>query len=95
MSLCLRIIAISFLVNWIEIALDNFLTALDSPGRSFIVSMCRTMIFPLAFLYGCAPMRGLVGVWLSPTFAGIASAIVSIYAARSLFCERVQQYQFK
>lgn len=95
MSLCLRIIAISFLVNWIEIALDNFLTALDSPGRSFIVSMCRTMIFPLAFLYGCAPMWGLVGVWLSPTFAGIASAIVSIYAARSLFRERVQQYQFK
>lgn len=93
MKLCLRIIAISFLVNWIETCLDVYLTALDSPGRSFVVSMCRTLIFPIAFLYICAPIFGLIGIWLSPTFAGVASAIVSIYAAKSLWKEKMKQYQ--
>ena len=51
------------------------------------------MIFPLAFLYICAPLFGLVGIWLSPTFAGIASAAVSIYAAKSLWKEKTAQYK--
>ncbi len=93
MSLCLKLIAFSFLVNWIEICLDVFLTALDSPGRSFIASILRTLIFPLGFLYICAPIMGLNGVWLAPTFAGIGSAVVSIYLARSLWINRVRLFK--
>ena len=94
MSNALAVIAISFLVNWVEICLDVFLTSLDSPLRSFIVSSCRTLIFPIAFLYILAPVWGLNGVWLSPTVAGIASAFVSIYAAISLWKERVKQFSY-
>ena len=69
--------ALSYLVNWIDGCLSGFLTALGEAGRSFIVSIAGTLIFPLVGLAVLVPSMGLNGVCLMPLFSGIISSILA------------------
>lgn len=83
LSLSLRameLFSLSYLVGWIDACLSSYLTALERPGRSLAVSLCGTLIFPVAALLLLTPAWKLDGVWLMPLAAGMASAIVAVLA---------------
>ncbi|MGN0909584.1 MAG: MATE family efflux transporter [Succinivibrio sp.] len=84
-ELCIRIFSISYLFIWAEICLRVFLTALESAGRAFILSMARTVVFPLASLWACTRLWGLEGVWISSSVSAFASAALGVYFALSLW----------
>lgn len=48
---CVRIFAFTYLFIWLDITLHAFLTALDCPSYSFILSFSKAIIVPLAGLY--------------------------------------------
>lgn len=80
----MRLFSLSYLVGWVDACISSYLTALDCPGRSLIVSFCGTLVFPLIALSVLAPIWKLDGVWCMPFVAGIASAIVAVIAVVSM-----------
>ena len=77
----MELFSVSYLVSWVDACLSSYLTALDRPGRSLMVSLCGTLVFPVAALWVLAPVWGLDGVWYMPAAAGAASAAVGVAAA--------------
>lgn len=70
--------AFSYLVNWVDCCLSSYLTAMGQAGKSFITSICGTLIFPLLCLVVLVPLQGFKGVCLMPLFAGILSGALAI-----------------
>lgn len=75
----MELYALSYLVNWIDGCLSGYLTALGKSVKSFVVSICGTLLFPLIGLAVLVPAMNLDGVFLMPLFAGILSGILSIF----------------
>lgn len=71
----------SYLVNWIDGCLSSYLTALGWAGKSFVTSICSTLLFPLLCLAFLVPLQGFEGVCLMPLFAGILGGVLSIFLA--------------
>lgn len=80
----MKLFSISYLVGWIDMCFSSFFTALERPGRSFMVSFFGTLLFPILFLFVLSELWGLNGVWLMPTIAGIASGILTIILAGTM-----------
>lgn len=74
----MRLYALAYLVNWIDGCLSGFLTALGQAGRSFVISIMGTLVFPLVGLAILVPSMGLDGVCLMPLLSGAVSAAVAI-----------------
>ena len=74
----MKLYALSYLVNWIDGCLSGFLTALGQAGRSFVVSIMGTLVFPLVGLAIMVPSMRLDGVCLMPLFSGVANAVLAI-----------------
>lgn len=70
--------SLSYLVNWVDGCLSGFLTALGQAGRSLIVSVMGTLVFPLAGLLIMVPSMGLDGVCLMPLLSGAVNALLAI-----------------
>jgi Na+-driven multidrug efflux pump len=84
-ELCMRLFSISYVFIWAEICLRVFLTALESAGRAFVLSMARTVVFPLFSLWICSSAWGLEGVWISSSVSAFLSAALGVYFAHSLW----------
>jgi len=76
-ELSMKIFAFSYLVGWVDTCFSSFLTALEQPARSLIVSLFGSFIFPVLFLCILTQAWELNGVWLTPTVAGLASAVLT------------------
>lgn len=50
--------ALSYLVSWIEMTLSGYMTALERPIASFLMSLAGTMVFPLLCLAIMVPLWG-------------------------------------
>lgn len=74
----MELYALSYLVNWVYRCLSSYLTALGKAGKSFITSICGTLVFPLICLAVLVPLKGFDGVCLMPLFAGILSGVLAI-----------------
>lgn len=74
----MKLYALSYLVNWIDGCLSGFLTALGQAGRSFVVSIMGTLVFPLVGLAIMVPSMRLDGVCLMPLLSGVANAVLAI-----------------
>ena len=79
-----KIFAFSYLVGWIDTCFSSLFTALDMPGRSLLVSVFGTIVFPVAFLFVLTAMWGLNGVWMMAPVSALASGIVTLFLARVL-----------
>lgn len=82
--IAVKIFAFSYLAGWMDTCFASLFTALDLPGRSLLVSVFGTMVFPIAFLFILTPVWGLNGVWLMAPASAFASGIVTLLLARSL-----------
>jgi Na+-driven multidrug efflux pump len=80
----IKLFSFSYIIGWIDMCFSSYFTALDRPGRSLIVSVFGTMVFPIAFLFALSARWGLNGVWLMPTAAGLASGILTLLLAYTL-----------
>lgn len=80
----MELFSLSYLVSWIDACLSSYLTAMDRPGRSLAVSLCGTLLFPVAALLILTPVWRLDGVWCMPLAAGAASAVVAVLAVKTM-----------
>jgi len=77
----IKLFSFSYIIGWVDMCYSSYFTALDRPFRSLLVSAFGTMIFPIIFLFVLTAKWGLNGVWLMPTIAGFASAILTLSLA--------------
>lgn len=74
----MELYAFSYLVNWIYRCLSSYLTAMGQAGKSFAVSICGTLFFPLVCLAALVPLWGFDGVCFMPLFSGLFSGVLAI-----------------
>ena len=79
-----RIFSFSYLVDWIDMCFSSCFTALNRPVRSLIVSLAGSLVFPVLFLILLTAMWGLNGVWLMAPVSAAASALLTLYLAKTL-----------
>lgn len=75
---CVRIFAFTYLFIWLDITLHAFLTALDCPSYSFILSFSKAIIVPLAGLYLFAYFWGLDGIWANSAVSALLTAVLAV-----------------
>ncbi len=61
----LRLYCLSFLLMGYNILVSGFLTAINHPDYSFIISICRSFLFLFAALTIFAALFGDTGIWLA------------------------------
>lgn len=61
----LRLYCLSFLLMGYNILVSGFLTAINHPDYSFIISVCRSFLFLFASLTALAALFGDTGIWLA------------------------------
>lgn len=83
-SLCMLLVSWRYLFIWVEMTLRGFLTALESPGRAFIISVCNTFLFPAMCVLALSTY-GLYGIWAAPGVAAFMSALLSLILSYSSF----------
>lgn len=80
----MKIFSLSYLVGWMDMCYSSLFTALDKAGRSLIVSLFGTLVFPILFLVILTQMFGLNGVWLTATAASFASGLLALVLAKTM-----------
>lgn len=80
----IKLFSFSYLVGWIDMCFSPLFTALDRPGRSFLVSLFGTLLFPIVFLFVLNAVWGLDGVWLMASIAALASGILTLILFKTL-----------
>lgn len=61
----LRLYCLSFLLMGYNILVSGFLTAINHPDYSFVISICRSFVFLFASLVVMAALFGAMGIWLA------------------------------
>ena len=82
---CVRIFAFTYLFIWLDVTLHSFLTALDCPSYSFILSFSKAILVPLAGLYLLAYFWGLDGIWANSAAAALLTAGLAVFLVRRLW----------
>lgn len=75
----MSIIAVSFLVNGINILGSAFFTSVNNGKISALMSALRTFVFTLGFVAILPIFMGINGVWLSIPAAEVTSLLVTFY----------------
>lgn len=74
----MKLFSFSYLVSWCGIISSSFFTALNRPLASLSVSFAQTLVFPVVFLFTLPKVMGLDGVWLTSSFAGGLTALLTV-----------------
>ncbi|MBR5684161.1 MAG: MATE family efflux transporter [Ruminococcus sp.] len=80
----IKLFSFSYLVGWIDMCFSSLFTALDRPGRSLLVSLFGTLLFPIIFLFLLTAVWGLDGVWLMASIAALASGILTLFLFKTM-----------
>ena len=91
----IRIISISFIFAGANIAFQGIFQALNSGMESFIVSVCRQLIFvlPLAWAFVMIINRSDAAtwiVWLTFPVAEILSALIAFFLMKRIYNNKVE-----
>lgn len=79
-----KIFAFSYLVGWVDTCFSSLFTALDRPGRSLLVAVFGTVVFPVASLFILTSIWDLNGVWLMAPVSAFASGILTLVLAGTM-----------
>ncbi len=74
----MRIFGYAFLVGWFSFAIQGFFAAIEKPLPATIISICKSMVFPVILIFALEPM-GLDGLWFNYVGASILSAILAVF----------------
>lgn len=75
----IELFSLTYIAMWIPFILSAFFTAVNKPGLSLGISMCRSLLFPLAAVPLLVHFLGVDGVWLTASVSSTLSAIVSVF----------------
>lgn len=90
-ELCILLLSFRYLVVWLEMVLRGFLTALESPGRAFLLSVCNTFVFPVGFILLFAEFWQLAGIWIAPGVAAVFSGALAVTLSRRMWSQKSAQ----
>ena len=80
----IKLFSFSYIFGWIDMCFSSLFTSLDQPGKSFIISLFGTLIFPIGSLFIMPLFWELNGVWMMPavscTVSGIFTLFVTIFS---------------
>ena len=82
-----KIFAFSYLVGWIDNCFSSYFTALGRAGRSLLISLFGTLVFPVIYLFILTAIWGLNGVWLMAPVSGATSGVLTLILAKTLKLE--------
>ena len=74
----LRVVIFQYLFSFINVMASAFLTALEKPFESVVVSLFRSLIFTVTFLFLLPKLLGNVGLWLSLPAGEFSCIFISI-----------------
>ncbi len=73
----MRIFGYAFLIGWFSFAIQGFFAAIEKPLPATIISVCKSMVFPVILIYAL-DFWGLNGLWFNYVGASILSAILAV-----------------
>jgi putative MATE family efflux protein len=74
----LRVVIFQYLFSFINVMASAFLTALEKPFESVVISLFRSLIFTVTFLFLLPKLLGNVGLWLSLPAGEFSCIFISI-----------------
>ena len=78
----MQLFSLSYLTVWAGTAFSSFFTALSRPVPSLVLSLSRTLLFPLLGVAVLPALWGLDGVWLMPALGAFATALLALCLLR-------------
>ncbi len=73
----LRVFSGAFLIGWFSFALQGFFASIEKPLPATLISICKSMIFPVALVFALESF-GLDGLWFNYAGTSILAAILGI-----------------
>ena len=73
----MRLYACAFLLMGFNILIGGYFTAIDEAKSSFIISLCRSLLFLIGSLFIMSRLFGADGIWLANTASEILSMAVT------------------
>ena len=74
----LRIAALAYIVRWIPICTQCFMSAIGKPVYAASISVSAAFVFPLILILALSPM-GLDGIWMNLPGTAILTSILAIF----------------
>lgn len=74
----LSIVVFQYLVSFINVTAIGFLTALEKPFESMLVSFFRSLVFTVSYLFILPNFFGNSGLWLSMPVGELSCIFISI-----------------
>lgn len=74
----LKLFSLTFLLSSFNIFFSSYFTAVKKGGTSAIISICRSLLFVLPFLYILPHYMGLSGIWLTNPLAELTTFLLSL-----------------
>ncbi len=86
----MKIFGWSFVVGWFVFAVQGFFTAVEKPAFATVISLCKSMVFPIVLIYTLEGF-GLDGLWFNycgtSILASILAVILLIRAQKTMKCD--------
>ncbi len=73
----MRIFGLAFIVGWFSFALQGFFAAIEKPFPATLISICKSMIFPILLIYAL-DFWGLDGLWFNYAGTSILAAVLAV-----------------
>ncbi len=73
----MRIFGLAFIVGWFSSALQGFFAAIEKPLPATLISICKSMIFPIILIYAL-DFWGLDGLWFNYAGTSILAAAFAV-----------------
>ena len=74
----LRIAALAYIVRWLPICTQCFMSAIGKPVYAASISVSAAFVFPLILILALSPM-GLDGIWMNLPGTAILTSILAIF----------------
>ncbi len=73
----MRIFGLSFIVGWFSFAVQGFFAAIERPMFATLISLCKSMVFPIVLIYALEPF-GLDGLWFNYAGTSLLAMILAV-----------------
>lgn len=81
----MQLFALSYLVSWFGVVTSSFLTAVNRPASSLVLSLSQAFLLPVLFLSILPRFWGLDGIWLtSLASCAVAAVLAAVLLRRAL-----------
>ncbi len=73
----MKIFCFAFVLGWFSFAIQGFFAAIEKPLPATVISVCKSMVFPVILIYGLSSFE-LDGLWFNYVGTSVLSAVLAI-----------------